>query len=210
MKNFDRHPITDARGNVLVPGSRVQMGSPLHNREGQQAEVLSVSDEHGHHTAAVRFDDGYEDVVLAANLVPAPAKTALVDAAGRVAAGDPGLISANHLPELVADHLVWVSTARRGIDYHRPEPTNATTCGRTTRYGEILRRSNVVDRFGSKPCRRCYPHGEDAAPLVDGQHLRAAHTEPARAGVLKASPNGHSAQRPARRQSAPQEVCSAE
>jgi len=91
-----------------------------------------------------------------------------VDAAGTPKAESLGLISRDQATESFADRPVWVATARRGIDYHRPEPTNATTCGRTTRYGEILRHGDAVDRLGSKPCRRCYPQGDDVVPLVDG------------------------------------------
>lgn len=153
-----RQPITDARGNVLKPRARVQMGSRLHNREGQQAEVLSTSDEYGHHTAKVHFDDGYVDVVLAAELVPAPPPATPVDVAIAPPAGPhPALISRERLAEPLADRRVWIAAARRGIDYHQPEPADVTTCGRTTRYGEILRYGDVVARFDAKPCRRCYP-----------------------------------------------------
>lgn len=157
MTSTHSHAITDARGNILEPGSRVQMGSPLHNREGQQAEVLSTSDRYGHHTAKVRFDDGYEDEVLAANLVPAPSRN-LRDAGGAPADGLPEQV--NRGPR--ADRPVWVAVVRRGIDYHRPEPDSVTSCGRTTRYGEILCHGDAVDRLDSKPCRRCYPNGDNA------------------------------------------------
>jgi hypothetical protein len=89
---------------------------------------------------------------------------------------------------------VWIARPRRGIEYHRPEPNDVTGCGRTTRYGEILPRSEVIDRFGSKPCGRCYPGGDDSVLLIGGRHpvvlVGQAHGEPALAEVRKARPGG--------------------
>jgi hypothetical protein len=63
------------------------------------------------------------------------------------------------------DPHVWISIGRRGVDYHDVvAATESTTCHRTTRYGEILPRSEAIARYASRPCRRCYPDGDPDAP----------------------------------------------
>lgn len=59
------------------------------------------------------------------------------------------------------DDSVWMSTARRGVDYHRPgaerDGYRFTTCDRSMRTGTTMRRLNAVEVVGARPCPRCYP-----------------------------------------------------
>jgi hypothetical protein len=60
---------------------------------------------------------------------------------------------------------VWMSTTRRGLDYHKPGATaiearmnvGSTVCGRSLRTGVRLELQEAVDRYDAKPCSRCWP-----------------------------------------------------
>lgn len=67
--------VDDAWGNELKPGDRVEVGSDLHPRTGEPAEVVRACRVRGHDTVVVRFDrDGAVDEVLAGNVVPGQLK----------------------------------------------------------------------------------------------------------------------------------------
>lgn len=58
------------------------------------------------------------------------------------------------------DELVWVAAARVGVEMHRIDPAIArlTPCGRNRAdYGYTVSAGEANQRYGSKPCRRCWP-----------------------------------------------------
>lgn len=59
---------------------------------------------------------------------------------------------------------VYISTPRRGIEYHKvgDQAATSTDCGRSTRTGQIRERADVEAAHDSRPCVRCYP----PAPVV--------------------------------------------
>ncbi len=93
-----------------------------------------------------------------------------------------------------ADPEVWISKRRRGLDYHRRVPNEATSCKRSTLHGEIVRRSEAVEQLGSMPCPRCYPSGDDTVPLVAGRYplvrVGQQYGEPVLGEVRKMRPGG--------------------
>jgi hypothetical protein len=57
---------------------------------------------------------------------------------------------------------VWMSTARRGLDAHQVDPDDRhapTACGRSTRTGIRLQANEARERYGARPCPRCWPDG---------------------------------------------------
>jgi uncharacterized protein YbaR (Trm112 family) len=64
--------------------------------------------------------------------------------------------------------LVWMSTTRRGLDYHRPGATavesrmnvGSTVCGRSMRTGRRLELQQAIGFYQAKPCTRCWPNGD--------------------------------------------------
>jgi len=78
---------------------------------------------------------------------------------------------------MTPDVQVWISTARNGISYHAIAASGRfTECGRYIGgftpsnpgpiRGHVLPLAEVVDRFGSKPCRNCTGDTERVVPNV--------------------------------------------
>lgn len=73
---------------------------------------------------------------------------------------------------MTPDTPVWISTPRSGISYHRIDDTGRkTNCGRYIGAGDgyvvhgyVQPLADVVDRYGSRPCRAC--NGSGAPPVV--------------------------------------------
>lgn len=55
-------------------------------------------------------------------------------------------------PGAQPDDLVYITTARQGIPYHRH-----AACGRSTRTGVWIPAGQALTVYGSKPCPRCWP-----------------------------------------------------
>lgn len=73
---------------------------------------------------------------------------------------------------MTPDTQVWISTPRAGISYHQIAPDSGvrkTNCGRymgglgATR-GHVMPLAQVVELFGSKPCKAC--DGSSVPPVV--------------------------------------------
>lgn len=72
---------------------------------------------------------------------------------------------------MTPDTAVWISTARAGISYHLIEPWGRKTiCGRyigtpgEILHGHVRPLAEVVDRFGSTPCKTC--NGSSVPPQI--------------------------------------------
>lgn len=56
--------------------------------------------------------------------------------------------------------LVWVSSWRRGLDFHAlSDGGTGTRCGRGTHHGEFVNADLAIDEKAMKPCSRCYGTG---------------------------------------------------
>ena len=69
------------------------------------------------------------------------------------------------------DVKVWISTARNGISYHAiAHDGRRTVCGRyigtDVQRGYVFPLAQVVDEFGSRPCRLCTGDMERVSPSV--------------------------------------------
>ena len=77
---------------------------------------------------------------------------------------------------MTPDTQVWISSAKNWISYHLVVPDGRKTeCGRYfggtdsapgLARGHVLPLAEVVDRFGSRPCRLCAGDMERVAPSV--------------------------------------------
>lgn len=65
-----------------------------------------------------------------------------------------------------ATHLVWMSTTRKGLDYHRIHRSAVdghamTGCDRSMHVGRQLERQQAIDFYHAEPCKRCWPNGDE-------------------------------------------------
>lgn len=81
---------------------------------------------------------------------------------------------------------VWIATARKGVDYHRPIGNELTYCGRSMRTGELLFLFDAKDLYNAAPCARCWPEPAAGTAPVDVWHCQTcAHIWP----IVPGEPN---------------------